>query len=372
MSSPRVYVALLLVIGSLGGSAACGVDDRSLSAAPNDDSGGSSGNELPTSGAPTNEARVGSESGFGGGSPSEAGNCGNAILEAGEACDPGALLQDGCSRDCQVERGYECTGAPSSCRRCTGVAGERRCFVRSGTFERGEGSARAAASVSAFWLDEQEVTVARFRSFVASFSRRPDAGAGAHPKIPDSGWQSEWSSALPANAEALSASLHCNHDWETWSDEPGNREDFPIACVTYYVAFAFCAATGGRLPTEAEWEYAAVGGDEQRPYPWGSATPSAELALFDSFAPAPSTHFSGRGRFGQVDLAGSVYEWTLDFFAPYSEPCSDCAAIGSGGERVLRGGSFSQSASALLSSARYSFAPTAVLADVGLRCAYDL
>jgi formylglycine-generating enzyme len=365
MSFGRGWLLVLL----LAPTTACGIDDRALVATRNDGDGGTAGDEPPASGAPS--AGSGSESSASGGSPDAPETCGNGALDADEECDPGAAPQDGC-RDCQLTPGYECTGAPSSCRRCTGPAGERRCFVVEGSFERGDEDASAPASVGAFWLDEQEITVARFREFVTAYEGAPASGAGAHPSIAGSGWQSAWSSALPADSAALAQSLHCNHDWQTWSDEPESREDFPIACVSYYVAFAFCVASGGRLPTEAEWEYAAAGGDEQRPYPWGSAMPSAELALFGSFGPAPSTHFPGRGRFGQVDLAGSVYEWTLDVFAPYPESCDDCAALDSGTERVLRGGSFSQGASALLSSARYRFEPTQALADVGLRCAYDL
>jgi len=50
-------------------------------------------------------------------------------------------------------------------------------------------------------------------------------------------------------------------------------------CVNWYLAFAFCTWASSRLPTEAEWNYAAAGGDEQRRYPWGNEDPGADIAL---------------------------------------------------------------------------------------------
>ena len=62
----------------------------------------------------------------------------------------------------------------------------------------------------------------------------------------------------------------------TWTDAPGDNEQLPMNCVGFYEAFAFCLWDGGRLPTEAEWESVAAGGEENRLYPWGSTAPGAD------------------------------------------------------------------------------------------------
>ena len=125
-------------------------------------------------------------------------------------------------------------------------------------------------------------------------------------------------------------------------------------CIDWYEAYAFCIWDGGFLPSEAEWEAAAAGGPEQRAYPWGSAAPTGDLYLIsDCDYPAGATGCSGvaniapvgtamlgAGRWGQLDLAGELAEWTLDYYAPYVDPCTDCVFLTDYSYRVVRGGSF--------------------------------
>lgn len=239
-------------------------------------------------------------------------------------------------------------------------------------------------TISPYRLDTYEVTVSRFRKFVDQFGGSVDAGLGAHPQIPDSGWESEWNSLLPATRDALSSSLHCDAEYETWTDSPEANENRPINCVTWFEAFAFCAWDGGRLPTEAEWEYAAAGGSNNRLYPWGSLAPEGrasfdcsfdgQVACSSSDLPNVGSSKAGIGAWGQLDLAGSLREWVLDrsvdsWYAAAGANCQDCANLSEGDQRVTRGGSFSQIANALRAATRDSSRPSDRLSNLGFRCA---
>jgi cysteine-rich repeat protein len=364
-------------------SVACSVDQRTLHVSANasragDDAGApsdnGSGGALSEGGAPINHGGSGNAPPSEGGAPSAAPACGDGVVDEGEACDDGARAdRDGCNSACELEPGYECSGEPSACRSCSGASDERRCLIAGGPFELDAEAERIPAAVSAFQLDELEVTVGRFRRYVEHFDGPPGGGSGEHAEVPDSGWRNEWNETFPADRSQLLATLRCNADWETWTNEPGDREEYPLTCVSYYVAFAFCAAQGGRLPTEAEWEYAAAGGAQQRAYPWGDDEPSTELAVFETRSIEPAgARAAGRARFGQLDLAGSVWEWTLDYFAPYTGNCDRCAVVQNGNDRVLRGGSFLEEAQYLSASYRFAYDPQLSLGNVGFRCAYPL
>jgi formylglycine-generating enzyme required for sulfatase activity len=152
----------------------------------------------------------------------------------------------------------------------------------------------------------------------------------------------------------------------TWTATPGTQEHVPINCVNWAEAYAFCIWDGAFLPSEAEWEYAAAGGSEQREYPWGSTDPGTadQFAIYGGyyapgctgascFAPVGSTP-SGAGRYGQLDLEGNAWTWTLDWYAPYA-PCSNCAEVTqTEGVRVTRGCAFDSTAAYLLPTLRNS------------------
>lgn len=112
-----------------------------------------------------------------------------------------------------------------------------------------------------------------------------------------------------------------------------DRDDHPINCVTWHQADAYCRAQGKRLPTEAEWEFAARGGGELD-YPWGEGSPDGRACwkhngtcAVKSFAP---------GAFGLYDISGNVWEWLADWYGPY--PFSP----EHGFAKCYRGGSFSR------------------------------
>jgi formylglycine-generating enzyme required for sulfatase activity len=241
-------------------------------------------------------------------------------------------------------------------------------------------------------LDRFEVTVSRFRQFLSSYDLElpPQPNQGAHPAFPDSGWQSAWSEPggpLPATAKNLQGDLLAQGQTVT-QDVPG---DLPVRGVDWYAAFAFCIWDGGRLPSEAEWAYAAFGGKDDRLYPWSvdRTTPTHKQACFSdddemSDAPLPVGSLpDGQGRFGHDDLAGNLYEWVADSFQ--DELMSDCTRADSAGvdaheclalddraRRVIRGGSYADSSSLLRNTARVWHFADAGMSKLGFRCARDV
>lgn len=323
------------------------------------------------------------------------------------AADPGdaAILDP--STDAQIDAGspqfLSCYGLATNC----GVGGIDSCcsspVIAGGTYYRsydkagdgGSGSMAAPATLSSFALDRYEVTVGRFRTFVnagmGTLSRPPTPGSGAHARIAGSGWDANWNINLTADKPALLAALKCNGTFQTWTDTPGANERRPINCVTWYEAMAFCAWDGGYLPTEAEWNYAATGGDQQRAYPWsnppGAVTMSGSYASYSDVAGscagdgmtgcavtdlvAVGSKPAGDGRWGQSDLAGNVWEWNLDWYAAqYANPCMDCADVTVASNRIIRGGSYQDNLNFLRATYRYSgVVPTGRGGNVGFRCA---
>ncbi len=300
--------------------------------------------------------------------------------------DP-ALLAGGCAAEDPLCAGASCCDSP---------------VVEGGTFSRGFDASESAtqpgssdpvvgwqpegaalATVSTFQLDAFEVTVRRFRRFVDAYEGwraggSPRAGAGAHPRIADSGWQSSWSASLPADADALAASLACDPD-ATYTEAAGVGDERPINCTSWHVALAFCIWDRGRLPTEAEWAYAAAGGEEQRAFPWSIPPGSVEVdSVHAVYGDMPIDVAGSRsavdvGRFGQHDLAGNVREWTLDSGGdlavyPFADACHDCASLVSG-DRVRRGGDFGANAARSRTAYRSTESPDTRTPYTGVRCA---
>jgi sulfatase modifying factor 1 len=292
--------------------------------------------------------------------------------------------------------GITCTVVGASCSGMSGTEcqGGSCCespLVMGGTFQQGEPDA-FASTVSSFRLDKYEVTVARFRSFVTAYNAwrgagNPASGAGANPNVSGSGWNTDFTNSLPANDTALKSNLQCNATYQTWADT--GRDTLPINCVDWYTSFAFCIWDGGRLPTEAEREYAAAGGANDTLYPWGNGPipdntlSTANLAVYfcmgDNSAPG-SCAFSdilpvgskpaGEGLYRQRDLAGSVWEWTLDWYAAYPSVARDnYAKLDTGSLRVVRGGNWIDVATPLPAADRNNSAPTGRDSNLGFRCA---
>jgi formylglycine-generating enzyme required for sulfatase activity len=149
------------------------------------------------------------------------------------------------------------------------------------------------------------------------------------------GWNSEWDRWLTNSKASWDSTNHlgCDPTLSTWTPSPGANENYAINCLSWFEAYAFCIWDGAFLPTEAEWNYAAAGGAEQREYPWGGEPPSPSRALYlctSGGTPGCSSwnvgsRPRGDGRFGQADLAGSAWEWTLDAFVRYQIDWTDCS-----------------------------------------------
>ena len=245
------------------------------------------------------------------------------------------------------------------------------------------------STVSAFALDTFEVTVGRFWTFVEAYpGSQPAPGAGANRHVARSGWDSSWSASLPADRAALTANVACDPFYATWTDAAGANESKPINCVDWFTAFAFCAWDGMRLPTDAEWEVAASGG-EDRVVPWeappAEAEPDVAHAIFDCLHNAAGSCTGvaniadvgsvplGVSRWGQHDMAGNVWEWSIDSFAPYStSPRADFANLTPGPYRVFRGGAFFYRAGGLRAARRAYNGSSVHSFGVGIRCAADV
>jgi formylglycine-generating enzyme required for sulfatase activity len=241
--------------------------------------------------------------------------------------------------------------------------------VSAGTFQMGsmEGmgdrseSPPHAVTLSGYCIDKTEVTVKAYRACVAA-----KQCAAADDKL----------------------SPHCNRE---------DRSEHPINCVSWNQAAAYCKWDRKRLPTEAEWEYAARG-DDHRKHPWGNGAPSAKLLnacgsecaaklprqrdgkqvipMYDGHdgweTTAPVGRFpAGASRFGALDMAGNVWEWTADRHGDYSVAAvTDPQGPTVGATRVFRGGSWSANIQfEVRTTHRTSEMPTLSHDEVGFRCA---
>lgn len=216
-------------------------------------------------------------------------------------------------------------------------------------------------TVAPFGIMRHEVTNGQFAAFIAATGHRTDAerrGAGYV-------WTDRW--RLVAGAE-----------WRA-PHGPGSamagKAGHAVVQVSQRDAAAYCAWRGWRLPSEAEWEFAARGGDGRR-YPWGNAPPRqgpdaqanfGTLACcaadgsdgFDKIAPVGG-YPSGASPYGALDMAGNVWEWTASPFP------------GRPGFVSLRGGGWGNDPYCLRTAYRHANPPDIGLGMVGFRCAADV
>ena len=151
--------------------------------------------------------------------------------------------------------------------------------------------------------------------------------------------------------------------------------DLPVVHVNSYEAEAYCNFRGRRLPTEAEWEYAAtctLSGADKTPYPWGEHAPGPLHANVESNDLIPVSALpSGDSSAGCRQLIGNVWEWTASAFRPYpgfvADPYKEYSQSCFETHRVLRGGSFATPGRLIRNSFRYFSPPQRSDDFVGFR-----
>lgn len=257
----------------------------------------------------------------------------------------------------------------------------------------GEGPAHPV-TLSPFAIAPTTITNDRFAAFVAATGHRTEAErygssfvfAGLLPDdFPDTRgvvaapWWRDVEGADWAHPEGAHSSLE-------------GRGTHPVVHVSWNDAVAYCAWAAARLPTEAEWEYAARGGLVQRRFPWGDELqPGGRHAMNvyqgrfptrdtgeDGFAgTAPVGAFPANG-YGLHEMTGNVWEWTADWFDPRwyrVSPRDDPRGPASGSARVMRGGSYLCHASycnRYRVDARSANSPDSSAGNIGFRVVRDV
>ena len=214
--------------------------------------------------------------------------------------------------------------------------------------------------LDAFYMDKYPATNAQFKAFLE-----------AQPQ-----WQ----------PDSIPGQYHNGDYLKHWpgNNYPPDKGDHPVVFVSWYAAVAYAHWAGKRLPTEAEWEYAARGGLAGKEFPWGDDPVDLSRANYGQSGLGETTpvgHYPPNG-YGLHDLAGNVWEycldeWQADFYA--SSPTSNPVAgngLFSGREflrvttrRVIRGGSWGGAPVNLRVAYRDSHPPTGAGSHVGFRCA---
>jgi len=258
----------------------------------------------------------------------------------------------------------------------------------------GEGPVRET-SVHSFYIDQTAVTNAQFKQFVDDTLYKTEAERF--------GWSFVFYLFLPAKLKKKEFPSPPRTPWwksvkgARWDQPEGvgshirNRMDHPVVHVSWNDAMAYCNWSGKRLPTEAEWEYAARGGQVQKLYPWGDELiparhmcniwqgnfPESNTKEDGYIGTAPVDVFDANG-FGLYNVSGNVWEWCSDWFSPYYGLLmikDNPQGPGKGDAKVIRGGSYlchESYCNRYRVAARTANTPDSSTGNMGFRCAKDV
>jgi len=259
----------------------------------------------------------------------------------------------------------------------------------------GEGPVREI-QLDAFYVDKFAITNEQFREFVRATGYRTESE--------QLGWSFVFQGHIPHEcynelvvATVPGASWWCKVNGADWKHPEGpdssieNRLRYPVTQVSWNDAQAFCEWAGRRLPTEAEWEFAARGGFEQKIYPWGDELtpenrhlcnvwqgtfPLVDLAEDGYAGTAPVDAFLPNG-YGLYDMTGNTWEWCSDWFdTAYHLTATRLNPVGPGKgiSRVMKGGSYLCHASycnRYRVAARTANTADSATTNIGFRCVRD-
>jgi eukaryotic-like serine/threonine-protein kinase len=217
--------------------------------------------------------------------------------------------------------------------------------IAGGAFEMGSAF---EVTLDSYCLDATEVTVSDYERCVQARRCAPSG------------------TIIPTPGEA-DLNPYCNRDAAT-------KAKHPINCVTWKSAGDYCSYAGKRLPSEAEWEYAARGGASELPYPWGRDAPADATACWNPFSKRRGTCPVGSypaTTFGLHDMGGNVSEFVADWFADYpSKAQRNYHGPAKGTAHITRGGGWSVGDPMLMHGVvRNQRAHDYLAATAGFRCA---
>lgn len=261
----------------------------------------------------------------------------------------------------------------------------------------GEGPVREIV-VDPFYIDATPVTNAQFREFERASGYRTEAVERFGWSFVFQGHISEGRRAELVDDTVLVAPWWCKVFGATWDHPEGPdsnvdaREEYPVTHVSWNDAVEFARWAGKRLPTEAEWEFAARGGLEQKRFPWGDdltpegrhvcnvwqgVFPTVDLAEDGYAGTSPVTAFPPNA-YGLYSVSGNTWEWCADWFHPSYHLVgarTNPTGPASGGARVMRGGSYlchESYCNRYRVAARTKNTPDSSTTNLGFRCVRDV